>query len=147
MGVRPLIRRARVVFRRMSADENDDISLDQHPDNSDSKVRPTPSYTSSAACGEIPDGSAQHGVQDVEAVTMAWSKKTLIAVFIKYVSLVVCRVSNFSLFRQALTSSFTQHLVFVLRKCVSINGHRNPQSLCDKLVSETLVVCSPHRAG
>ncbi|CAG8177249.1 unnamed protein product [Penicillium salamii] len=82
MCVRPIIRRARVVFRRMSADENDDISLDQPADNSDSKVRPTRSYTSSAACGEIPDGSAQHGVQDVEAVTMTWSKKTLIAVFI-----------------------------------------------------------------
>lgn len=91
MGVRPLIRRARVVFRRLSTDENDDISLNQHPDIPDAKVHPTQSYTSSAACGEIPDGSAQHGVQDVEAVTMAWSKKTLIIVFIKYVFLIfVC---------------------------------------------------------
>lgn len=97
MGVRPIIRRARVVFRRMSADENDDISLDQPADNSDSKVRPTRSYTSSAACGEIPDGSAQHGVQDVEAVTMTWSKKTLIAVFIKYVHFNVCRMRYFPL--------------------------------------------------
>lgn len=94
MGVRPLIRRARVVFRRLSVDDNDDISLNQH-DIPDSKVRPTQSYTSSAACGEIPDGSAQHGVQDVEAVTMAWSKKTLIIVFIKYVCSVFCRVRIF----------------------------------------------------
>lgn len=28
---------------------------------------------------------AQRGVQDVEAVTLTWSKPTLIAVFIKYV--------------------------------------------------------------
>jgi hypothetical protein len=84
MGVRPLIRRTRVVFRRMSMEENDDISLDQ-AENPDTKVRPIPSYGSSAVCGEVPDGNAQNGVQDVEAVTMVWSKKTLIAVFIKYV--------------------------------------------------------------
>jgi hypothetical protein len=84
MGVRPLIRRARVAFRRISI-ENDDVSLNEHTENSDNGVHPTPSYTSSVVCGEVPDGSAQHGVQDVEAVTMAWSKKTLIAVFIKYV--------------------------------------------------------------
>jgi hypothetical protein len=107
MGVRPLIRRARVVFRRMSTEENDDVSLDQHTENPDTKVRPTPSYTSSAACGEVPDGGAQQGVQDVEAVTMAWSKKTLIAVFIKYVRLDfdVSR-AQFYYFRQPLIQFF-----------------------------------------
>lgn len=31
-----------------------------------------------------PSADAQRGVQDVEAVTLTWSKPTLIAVFIKY---------------------------------------------------------------
>lgn len=73
-----------MVFRRVSMEENDDISLDQ-AENPDTRVRPVPSYGSSAVCEEMPDPNAQNGVQDVEAVTMAWSKKTLIAVFIKYV--------------------------------------------------------------
>lgn len=34
---------------------------------------------------EQPSTDAQRGVQDVEAVTLTWSKPTLIAVFIKYV--------------------------------------------------------------
>lgn len=33
----------------------------------------------------LPDENAQKGVQDVEAVTLSWSKSALIAVFIKYV--------------------------------------------------------------
>ena len=35
---------------------------------------------------EQPSTDAQRGVQDVEAVTLTWSKPTLIAVFIKYVA-------------------------------------------------------------
>ena len=35
---------------------------------------------------ERPTENTQHGVQGVEAVTLSWSKRTLIAVFIKCVS-------------------------------------------------------------
>lgn len=34
---------------------------------------------------ELPGEDLQRGVQDVEAVTLSWSKASLIAVFIKYV--------------------------------------------------------------
>ncbi|KAJ5373511.1 Major facilitator superfamily domain general substrate transporter [Penicillium concentricum] len=77
MGVRPFIRRARIVFRRVSDSDNDFT----HNTARDGKYGPQ-SPRSSVALEEIPDGSAQHGVQDVEAVTMAWTRGTLIAVFI-----------------------------------------------------------------
>lgn len=34
---------------------------------------------------ELPGEDLQRGVQDVEAVTLSWSKASLIAVFLKYV--------------------------------------------------------------
>lgn len=34
---------------------------------------------------QLPGEDLQRGVQDVEAVTLTWSKKALIAVFVKYV--------------------------------------------------------------
>lgn len=34
---------------------------------------------------ELPDENVQYGVQDVEAVTLTWSKRSLIFVFAKYV--------------------------------------------------------------
>jgi hypothetical protein len=37
---------------------------------------------------ELPGEDLQRGVQDVEAVTLSWSKASLIAVFIKYVALI-----------------------------------------------------------
>lgn len=36
---------------------------------------------------ELPSEDVQRGVQEVEAVTLTWSRATLIAVFIKYVLL------------------------------------------------------------
>lgn len=40
---------------------------------------------------ELPDEDLQRGVQDVEAVTLNWSKGSLIAVFIKYVLAPACQ--------------------------------------------------------
>lgn len=37
---------------------------------------------------ELPTEDAQKGVKDVEAVTLTWSKTTLIAVFAKYVNFI-----------------------------------------------------------
>jgi len=39
-----------------------------------------------------PSHNAQHGVQKVEAVTLAWSKKALIFVFVKYVAMRLCAI-------------------------------------------------------
>lgn len=46
-------------------------------------IVPTESYNDPKS--ELPTEDAQQGVKDVEAVTLTWSKTTLIAVFIKYV--------------------------------------------------------------
>lgn len=83
MGVRPLIRRARIVFRRMSTEDNENDSLAHNPPR-DGKDGPR-SPVSSVVLEEIPDMNAQYGVQDVEAVTITWTRGTLIAVFVKYV--------------------------------------------------------------
>lgn len=95
MGVRPLIRRARIVFRRMSTEGNDNDHLAQNTGH-DAGKDGARSPASSVVLEEIPDGSAQHGVQDVEAVTMTWTRGTLIAVFIKYVPnhCISCRAFN-----------------------------------------------------
>lgn len=105
MGIRPLIRRARIVFRRMSTEDNDNGSLTQNTARNGKDGTPSP--VSSVALEEIPDGSAQHGVQDVEAVTMTWTRGMLIAFFIKYVPshCILCRASNTVIyFRQTLIS-------------------------------------------
>jgi hypothetical protein len=39
---------------------------------------------------EQPAAELQHGVRNVEAITMTWSKTTLICVFIKYVPFDFC---------------------------------------------------------
>lgn len=46
-------------------------------------IVPTESHNDSKQ--ELPTEDAQRGVKDFEAVTLTWSKSTLIAVFIKYV--------------------------------------------------------------
>ncbi|CAI7641460.1 unnamed protein product [Penicillium glandicola] len=80
MGVRPLIRRSRIVFGRLSAEDSDNDSLSQ---NTPSYGKDIPRSTaSSVVLEEVPNYTAQHGVQDVEAVTMTWSRGMLIAVFI-----------------------------------------------------------------
>lgn len=79
----------------MSADSeatNED-SIEQGPlhqskshRNSDSHGgAPSQAFGSPGARDSIPNRNTQRGVQDVEAVTLTWSKGTLIAMFIKYV--------------------------------------------------------------
>jgi hypothetical protein len=95
MGVRPVIRRARTVYYRLSAKktgetennfvEQSTVQVSKDQGNPDTEDDPPLNYSSAASRGEMPDWSAQSGVQDVEAVTITWSKRALIAVFIKYV--------------------------------------------------------------
>jgi hypothetical protein len=77
----------------MSADNEatDETSIEQpsvhqskSQQNSDSQGG-AEAFGSPEARDAIPNRN-QRGVQDVEAVTMTWSKGTLIAMFIKYVS-------------------------------------------------------------
>lgn len=43
---------------------------------------------------ELPEENLQYGVRDVEAVTLSWSKRSLITVFIKCVGIPRCRLTR-----------------------------------------------------
>ena len=96
MGVRPLVRRARTVFLRLSSGEDDSVdheTIEQRifSENRsagkglwDASVDAPRNHSGSGSWNEQqPDENVQHGVQDVQAVTMTWSRGTLIAIFIK----------------------------------------------------------------
>ncbi len=73
-----------------------------------------------------PTEGLQRGVQQVEAVTLSWSKATLIAVFIKYV--VACLVD--SQLRQRLTSGARfQYLGALPRQCLPKCHSQQPAPL------------------
>ncbi|KAL4907939.1 hypothetical protein BDW74DRAFT_113882 [Aspergillus multicolor] len=109
MGVRPLIRRTRTVIRRISADKS------EGPENI--PIQQSSSHGSAETHDKTPARNIQHGVQDVEAVTISWSKGTLIAVFINiwflyFVNAFQLSVSN-SL-NPYVTSSFKAHSLSAL---------------------------------
>lgn len=86
MGVRLLIRRARTVLNRFAADDAASASSTPPAEGTtvgESKGVPA---TDAEVQPELPSEDLQHGVRDVEAITLTWSKKTLAFVFIKYVS-------------------------------------------------------------
>lgn len=62
---------------------------------------------------ELPGDDLQRGVQDVEAVTLSWSKASLIAVFAKY-------AFPIWLVDILLLNSLQQHLVALLCQCIPI---------------------------
>jgi hypothetical protein len=66
------------------------MSADKTEGTESDTIEQSSSYGSAGPQGKTPTPNTQHGVQDVEAVTLSWSKGTLIAVFIKYVSHFFC---------------------------------------------------------
>jgi hypothetical protein len=82
--------RFRPGFRRAATDNNDQSVIMK---DGDSAQKTPETDTKTAALDEVdndgrtamdrPDEDAQRGVRMVEAVTLTWSKKALIAVFIK----------------------------------------------------------------
>lgn len=88
-GIRPLMRRVRTVFSRVSTDQVASLSAQQPNPENEEKTPDTTENLSSDVMNEglkyeVPTEGLQHGVSDAEAVTLTWSKTTLIAVFIKY---------------------------------------------------------------
>ncbi|KAL4920380.1 major facilitator superfamily domain-containing protein [Aspergillus aurantiobrunneus] len=112
MGLRPLIRRSRTVAGHLSANDGEktaNTSVEQTPSHATAAL-----HTSSSAGSQkiMPNQNTQPGVQDVEAVTLTWSKGTLVALFINiwflyFVSAFQLSVSN-SL-NPFVTSSFQAH--------------------------------------
>lgn len=70
---------------------------------------------------EIPEEDLHRGVQDIEAMTQTWSKTALIAVFVKYVFLLLIGHH-----RGIYLTISTQYLVSLLHECVP---KRNPLQL------------------
>lgn len=105
MGLRPLIRRGRAVFRRVKLDQEETATTSSvDADVSRTTVEPTEKShdgeaqippadpeegvaTNGKGVAPVPFDQLQTGVRDVEALAETWSKTSLIAVFIKYVNL------------------------------------------------------------
>lgn len=97
MGIRPLVKRGRAVFRRYRDDEAASSSVDRDSVEQSAVVEESkakgktdpdaekapPTYEQTGPQQELPNKSAQHGVRDAEAIALTWSKSTLIFVFIK----------------------------------------------------------------
>lgn len=95
MGIRPLARRARTVFQHLASGDSDSVDDEtieqrivrenrrQEKGSLENSIHPSRSYSDSGSWNDQPAETVQHGVQDVEAVTMTWSKTTLILIFVK----------------------------------------------------------------
>lgn len=88
MSLRPVLRRFRTVLQRMRLDEAEQQSVEKtsiHEGKKDPIAENTVVADNDQGDPNLPQDGLQHGVRDVEAVTLTWSKTTLICVFIKYV--------------------------------------------------------------
>lgn len=95
----------RSVFGRRATDDGADsvavntiVDEKQNGDRQDPIVEGNEKNREDPAIGttgadELPTEDAQRGVHDVEAVTLTWTKTTLVAVFLKYV--VIHTIDNF----------------------------------------------------
>lgn len=70
----------RAVLRRSPSREADAVT-EITPVQDANTPRDDPEADDKKSSLELPDEQAQRGVQDVEAVALAWSKKSLVAVF------------------------------------------------------------------
>lgn len=84
MGVRLLVRRARTVFSRVSAsDAASSVDTPAVDGTAAEESKRDPATDTEIQQPETPAEDLQHGVRDIEAITMTWSKRTLIMVFLK----------------------------------------------------------------
>ncbi|OQE36838.1 hypothetical protein PENCOP_c011G07908 [Penicillium coprophilum] len=113
MGVRLLVRRARTVFSRMAASDAGSSEETTVADGTTVEERKTASVRDDEAQRpEVPAEDLQHGVRDIEAITMTWSKRTLILVFINIWFLYFVNAFQSSVFASLspyVSSSFTAH--------------------------------------
>ncbi|CDM33241.1 hypothetical protein DTO013E5_5592 [Penicillium roqueforti] len=112
MGVRLLIRRARTVFSRMAA--SDAASSTDIPPPADG-IQPSkidPATDTELQQADMPGEDLQHGVRDIEAITLTWSKTTLALVFINIWFLYFVNAFQSSVFSSLspyVSSSFSAH--------------------------------------
>lgn len=76
-------------FKRNATEQPDPSTAIEHVERE--KRDPTDDVTvvneDDESGSHLPDQDLQRGVQDVEAVTLTWSKRSLIIVFFKYVTM------------------------------------------------------------
>jgi len=80
------------------------------------------------------DTSAQRGVQNVQAMTLVWSKRDLILAYIMYV-----------LYRRphrASCANMPQDMVDCIRAFLRLRQHRNAPAICDVLLPATFSDCT-----
>ncbi|KAJ5407632.1 hypothetical protein N7509_001515 [Penicillium cosmopolitanum] len=127
MGIRPLVKRGRAVFRHFRGDEAasssvEQSSLDQSAvvqsttegksDTDAEKVPPVYNQSEPESDSDMPNAAAQHGVRDAEAITLTWSKGTLIFVFMNIWFLYFVNAFQSSVYNSLSTyvsSSFQEH--------------------------------------
>ncbi|CAG7943521.1 unnamed protein product [Penicillium salamii] len=112
MGVRLLIRRARTVLNRFAADDAASASSTPPAEGTTVGENKGVPATDAEVQPELPSEDLQHGVRDVEAITLTWSKKTLAFVFINIWFLYFVNAFQSSVFNSLspyISSSFTAH--------------------------------------
>ncbi|KAJ5371588.1 Major facilitator superfamily domain general substrate transporter [Penicillium concentricum] len=113
MGVRLLVRRARTVFSRMAAPDAESSAETTAVDGTTTEEnKRDPTFDTEFQRPEVPAEGLQHGVRDIEAITMTWSKRTLILVFINIWFLYFVNAFQSSVFASLspyVSSSFTAH--------------------------------------
>lgn len=143
MGVRLLIRRARTVLNRFAADDAASASSVTPVEGTtveESKRDPT--TDTEVQQPEKPAEDLQHGVRDIEAITLTWSKKTLAFVFIKYVA-----ATHSLFFRIVINTWSQQHLVLVLCQRLPILRLQQLESLHLQFLYCPLPVWCPYCHG
>ncbi|KAL3471477.1 major facilitator superfamily domain-containing protein [Aspergillus californicus] len=116
MSVRPLIRRTRAVFRRLSPETEIENDIAEQNSTHDPKSRENPESSNGIPLrpgGSVPrEKTIQRGVQDVEAVTLTWSKGALVGLFINIWFLYFVNAFQLSVtssLNPYVTSSFSAH--------------------------------------
>ncbi|OQD60872.1 hypothetical protein PENPOL_c020G04234 [Penicillium polonicum] len=113
MGVRLLVRRARTVFSRVAAsDAASSVDTPAVDGTTAEETKRDPTTDTEVQQPETPAEDLQHGVRDIEAITMTWSKRTLIMVFLNIWFLYFVNAFQstvFSSLNPYVSSSFTAH--------------------------------------
>ncbi|KAJ5193569.1 hypothetical protein N7449_009711 [Penicillium cf. viridicatum] len=113
MGVRLLVRRARTVFSRVAAsDAASSVDTPAVDRTTAEESKRDPATDTDVQQPETPAEDLQHGVRDIEAITMTWSKRTLIMVFLNIWFLYFVNAFQSTVFSSLspyVSSSFTAH--------------------------------------
>ncbi|KAJ5531812.1 hypothetical protein N7527_005205 [Penicillium freii] len=113
MGVHLLVRRARTVFSRVAAsDAASSVDTPAVDGTTAEEIKRDPTTNIEVQQPETPAEDLQHGVRDVEAITMTWSKRTLVMAFLNVWFLYFVNAFQSTVFSSLspyVSSSFTAH--------------------------------------